>query len=469
MPGRSCHTVRAALIVDHPQRDLAGLVLVACHLASEGVTSLLVPMNLQHKEIFAWRPEFVLLNYLRRNNESFAAQCAQLKISFGILDTEGAVLQSPEAFARVMAKDPSVRGRAAFFCSWGPQFAARAVEAQWYRADQIVVTGSPRLDAYAPGWRRMALDGLNGFSGDNGIPFSPDAPLVLVNGNFPVANPLFQTPKEERRMYVERFGMEEKTVRTLQQTQRRTLEELVQMTNRLAARFPEVQFIYRPHPFERVETYRPLLEELPNLHLIKSGAVDGWILRCRAVIQRSCSTAIEAAMAGVPALSPRWIPAHLQPLAEAVSLPCGSQEELAHTLEAILQGRFQMPVHIRQELDRVIRDWFFRIDGHAHERVAARILQTLSERAKGKVSVRWNPYAWRRLRGDTWRSAIGATFRGPSGRGEPSSPGWEESEKFFDAPKVEKLVKVVPDEGKGRCRISVERMGHSVGIFQQDR
>ena len=72
---------RVAFVVDHPQRDLAGLVLTALDLCRHGVTCHLVPLNLQERELPALGPDFVVLNYLRRGNEGpvRALQPAEVK------------------------------------------------------------------------------------------------------------------------------------------------------------------------------------------------------------------------------------------------------------------------------------------------------------------------------------------------------------------------------------------------------
>ena len=69
---RDAQPPRIAIVVDHPERDLAGLVLTALDLTQRGIVCHLVPLNLQEREIWALAPDFVLFNYLRRSNEQFA-------------------------------------------------------------------------------------------------------------------------------------------------------------------------------------------------------------------------------------------------------------------------------------------------------------------------------------------------------------------------------------------------------------
>ena len=52
------------------------------------------------------------------------------------------------------------------------------------------------------------------------------------------------------------------------------MRDLVTLTNHLAERFPDAAFVYRPHPFERLETYKEMLGSHQNLHLVKEGSLE---------------------------------------------------------------------------------------------------------------------------------------------------------------------------------------------------
>src|SRR5215470_7793460 len=129
-----------ALVVDHPQRDLAGLVLTALDLAQRGIVCHLVPMNLQEREIWALAPDFVLFNYLRRSNERFARSLIDAGIAFGVLDTEGAVWPDPDEYASLLWKDATLRAKARCVCLWGARLASFLIDRGFFTRDQIVVT-----------------------------------------------------------------------------------------------------------------------------------------------------------------------------------------------------------------------------------------------------------------------------------------------------------------------------------------
>src|ERR1700754_4540675 len=114
---------RVALVVDHPERDLPGLVLTALDLAQRGVVCHLVPVNLQEREIWALEPDFVLFNYLRRSNERFAADLMNAGIAFGSIDTEGAIWPDMDEYASLLWLDAGRLREARCVCIWGQRLA----------------------------------------------------------------------------------------------------------------------------------------------------------------------------------------------------------------------------------------------------------------------------------------------------------------------------------------------------------
>ena len=234
--------MRIALIVDNPYRDLPGLVLLAARLCRQGATCFLVPMY-SSGELGMLVPDVVLLNYLRLNNQDVARRMQRAGVKVCVLDTEGGVLPDLGGYTKTLARDPELFRNVSCFFSWGPRLAEYLRREGVYREDQVMVTGAPRFDFYVPPLRGAAL------RASTYVEAYPQ-PLVLVNGNFPFANPRFQTPEEEVRMMVTRFGYDHGLMLQWQDTTRRAMHELAALTNGLARRFPRVTFVYRPHPFE---------------------------------------------------------------------------------------------------------------------------------------------------------------------------------------------------------------------------
>lgn len=450
--------MRVALVVDNPLRDLPGLVLVARSLCERGATCYLVPMYFLY-ELWSLAPDLVLLNYLRPNNEDLARQLMDAGIVVGVHDTEGGVVPDVDLYSKIMSRDADVRQRVSFVCVWGPKVAEVARSVGTYCDEQLVVTGTARYDFYQPPWRKAALENS---PYANGFPL----PLVLINGTFPLCNPGFQTPEEEVRMLVEKFSFDPKLTAEWQRAAHRAMCGLAELTNNLARRFPHVSFIYRPHPFERVATYETLLEKLPNLHLLKVGSVDGWMLRASAVIQRSCSTVVDAGMIGIPALLPAWLPVGLTvPVYDELSVGCESEEMMAGVLESIFSGNYLPPSFVTRRLDEVISDWYYAADGLAHERIADCIM----ERANGSSRVDrlgqcrnfarsggWGTVKRRQRVRDAVIKRLGLPPDWSFRKWKRMGPGrdldwWLSSEKYFSAEQVAALVRALDEaESEGQ-------------------
>jgi surface carbohydrate biosynthesis protein len=440
--------MKVALVVDNPIRDLPGLVLVAKHLAERGATVHLVPMNLQQWELFALAPDYVLLNYFRKNNEALVKRLLNVGMGIGVLDTEGGVMSSFSAYEQTLATDRESRAGIATFMSWGPRLAEHALVSNWFSPSQVAVTGAPRFDFYHEQWQPAALA-----SGD--VPVGLPRPIVLVNGNFPLANPQFSTREDEGQRLVHQFGFPTADVATWQEAQAQAMAGLTQLANLLAERFPAVTFVYRPHPFENTERYSGLLARRANLHLIRKGSVDSWILNSVAVIQRSCATAIEAGIAGRLALSPSWLPTPRElPAANAVSIQCATSDELLAALARILSGSFTLPPSVETAIEQVICDWFHAIDGRSAERVTEQILshappQTASATEGTRSLYGLDGRVVQRLAGSV-RKTLGLSPDRSFRISHQSSPSWDGSEKYFDVARVSQLAHAIDGARRGK-------------------
>jgi surface carbohydrate biosynthesis protein len=388
-------------------------------------------------------PDFVLLNYLRVTNIRVAKWLLRQGVLLGVLDTEGGVFEDLQAYSRQLAGSRRLRHRICCFCSWGNALADLAREEGLFASDAIKVTGSPRMDFYCSAWRQAALKN------------SPRAdqvsrPLVLINGTFPVANPLFRTPEEERQMLIKEFGMSPGYVDAWIRSGNQSLREMSSLASTLASKFPAASFVYRPHPFEGMRVYEELLDDRPNLHLLKEGTVDGWILRACAVLHQSCSTAVEAVVSGVPALSPRWVPAFRTVAAiEAVTLHVPSREEMIEAVGQAIEGELQLPARVEEALDGIVADLYGWVDGNSSQRVAEVICRVLRDAPDRGGSGRKAPPAWvhspfRRRMGNAVRNLLGLaedfSFRKMRRVPLPQRIPWEHTAKRFTSQQVSDLV-----------------------------
>lgn len=363
---------KVALIVDNPQRDLAGLVLVALELCQHGVDCYLVPATLREAEIWSLAPDFVLLYHFRRGFTKFIEQLQRAGIAIGALENEGGVWPQVKNYTDTIVADRELRKAARFMCAWGPKLADALVDGEFFTRDQMRVTGAPRFDFYHPAWSSVVLgERANGSE-------SSDQPRILFNTNYSDGNPRFETVEVGIAHLVEVFRIPRAAAEQLMETQRRAVRDSVELARWLARDYPNARIVLRPHPFESPDVYANALGDIPNVELNLDGPVQAQIARAVAVIQRTSTTAVETSIAGVPALSPRWIPTATQmPLVDSVSVPCESYEALRGTVDSILAGDYRTPDDIRCSTELVIREWFHAMDGMAHRRVAEAVVGEL--------------------------------------------------------------------------------------------
>lgn len=355
---------RIAFLVDHPRRDLAGIVLTAMALCERGFLCYLVPLNLRETETFALRPDHVVLNFARRGSEAFAEALGEAGIGMSVLETEGVVWSNDEEYAAMFWARPELRARIHAACIWGPRLAGELVRRGIYTSAQAQVTGCPRYDFYHPSLRRaLAPDEKSGRNG---------SATVLVNTNFSLTNSRFVPLAQNLVSLRAATPITEQQSEEWARVEQGALRATIDMVKCLARDFPAASIVLRPHPFEDATTYESALAGAPNVRIDGSGPVLARLVASDVLIQRSCTTGVEAAMLDKPTLSPLWItPPYLFEVAEAVSQGCESYGALRDGVTAVIEGRYHVPETVAGARATVIPESFHTIDGLAHERVAA--------------------------------------------------------------------------------------------------
>lgn len=465
--------MKIALVVDNPYRDLPGLVLLARELASRGATCFLVPYNLREQEIWALAPDFALLNFVRTANESWIDQLVRCGITVGILDTEGSIFSPIPADALedldtaehirdkkshtiidylvTIARNADVRRKVACYLAWSKDVGDFLVQNELFTPDQIKVTGAPRTDLLTPSYRSASKE-MSGYA--DGY----SSPVVLINASFPMANPAFMTPEQEVEQMVKTFRYRREYVEGFVRAQTIGLRGITRLANDLAHTFPEATFIVRPHPFEGMAAYRFTLDELPNLLLRKQGTVEGWILRASCLIQLGSSTAVEAAVLGVPSLTPTWLPLNAPvPVSTLASEAVGSPDELKAKLREIFSGHYQPTESKRGDIAQAIRSAYGEIDGQASERAADVILETILRHPINASQIysraRQQAYTFK-LKGPRWRRWLHARSSQLLGRGvhwswpkfknlQQANLPWDKSEKRFGPEQIQSMIQAL--------------------------
>jgi len=361
------------LIVDNPLRDLEGLVLLGRQLAAKGATATLVPMYEQGFDVPALRPDMVLVNYTRPNNADLIKSYKRAGILVGVLDTEGIGGKNPDQFAE-MVKSVGCTDLVDLYCVWGRAQHAAFLRRGTVPAAQLHATGCPRYDFCAEPWRAA-------------LPKPSIEPgYVLINTNFPVANPRFSDSSSAEEDSMVQAGFSREFARQFIVDAGKAYRSVVETSIRLAKHFKDVQFVLRPHPFENIASY-DVLAELPNFHVRQDGTSLEWISGARLLVHQNCSTAIEATMLKVEPLSMEWFntPSLRLDAATRVSRGAGSESDLLELVQQGLDGRLP-PVgrDTEQFRQQIIVDLYTAVDGANSSRVIEAVLGAIAAARGGK-------------------------------------------------------------------------------------
>jgi len=357
---------QVCLIVDNPLRDLDGLVLLGAQLARRGVDAWLVPMYEQGFDCWAIGADFVLANYVRPNNLDMLKRYLGAGIRVGILDTEGVGGKSADEFAKLVARSGGA-AQMDLYCVWGESQRQALEHERLVAADRLRVTGCPRYDFCAEPWSAA-------------LPRPAAEPgYVLVNTNFPVVNPRFSSgPEGERRTMIQ-AGFSVEFADAYVRDAKAAHAGMIDLMKHLLQRFPGQRFVLRPHPFESGAAYGEL-QAWGNFELRQEGTSVEWLSQACALVHLNCSTAVEAAMLGKPALSPAWLdsPTLNVPVPHRLSLHGADVDALDALLLQVLDASAgERAASIATLRNEVIGASYHDIDGHAAERAADAIVDTL--------------------------------------------------------------------------------------------
>jgi surface carbohydrate biosynthesis protein len=248
-------------------------------------------------------------------------------------DEEGLVRFAGEEYYRRRLSPTAIR-QVAHLMAWGEDNANALRQYPHYHGAPIHITGNPRVDLMRPELREF---------------YRPDAERIrerygdflLINTNFGQINH-FYSDLGEMKAAVEGRGPDADNPFDVGRGRMkvRLFEAFLSMLPVLCEAFPQQAIVLRPHPSESHEPWQAIAAEHPNLHVINEGSVVPWLLAARALVANGCTTLIEAAVLGLPAVNfkPVSEPGLEDPLPQQFGYPAVRIDDVISTLNALLTG-----------------------------------------------------------------------------------------------------------------------------------
>ena len=176
--------------------------------------------------------------------------------------------------------------------------------------------------------------------------------FILINTNFNHVNAfgpdinLFIPPKKpggKARFGRAARGMSREYASGLHNHKRAIFEHFKALIPKLKQAFPQHTVVVRPHPTENHQVYRDIAADCQGVEVCNEGNVVPWLMATRALIHNGCTTAVEAYVMKVPAISYRPVLNEdydngFYRLPNGLSHECFDLEQLTTTLQKILSG-----------------------------------------------------------------------------------------------------------------------------------
>lgn len=290
------------LVVDHPVRDLFGIIRVACELLRQHYTIYLVPWNLisltNGNILKLISSKNLLLNYYRKNNENLVNRLLDRGFKLHILETEGGLLNLND-YLKYVGK-PTKKNNNLSMLTWNRKTTIGLNSLKEFNGIRIIQTGSPRYDLYEAKIQQNIKEDfqLKEKYGHLDIVFSTTFALV---------NSKYNTSKYEKYIYENDFNFNSKALMNTFYKEKIDFDNFIQVIKVVAEHFDSKNILIRPHPFEQSQTYKIIFSKYNNVEIENR---DNFALTApfiKVLVHSGCSTAFEFQSTSGVTFLPGWL------------------------------------------------------------------------------------------------------------------------------------------------------------------
>ncbi|GMQ87911.1 MAG: hypothetical protein BMS9Abin08_1125 [Gammaproteobacteria bacterium] len=333
------------LPVENQVRELDSKLLLACVAAQSGFSSVIGSRREMEFNIDAFPSAIYLSKSMTIRSLLFFRVARRFGHRIVAWDEEALVHLPPETYFSRRLHPSAIRQVLDLF-AWGQDN-----EDLWRQYPQlpenmpIHAIGNPRGD--------MLREEIRSFYADDAAALRERyGDFILVNTNFNHVNAfgpdinLFRSSKRpgaKARFGRAARGMSREYAMGLHNHKQAIFEHFKALIPELEQAFPRHTIVVRPHPTENHQVYRDIAAGCQRVEVSNEGNVVPWLMATRALIHNGCTTAVEAYVMNVPAISYR--PAVSEDydngfyrLPNGLSHECFDFHELTTLLQKILVG-----------------------------------------------------------------------------------------------------------------------------------
>ena len=373
--------MRVGIIVDHPKRDLDGIIMMSHALTSGGHTALIIPNYEQATDVPLLDLDIIVVNFARPANFELVKGYVKQNIKVVVMDTEAGVMaeqgaNSPNQLSQFI-KDSGFSDLLSGYIFWGSTLYSVFKENNVLPDSKLFLTGVPRFDFTSAQWRKLLTYKRNDY--------------VLVNCNFPIVNPRFVSSADSEIETMVQAGWGREYSEQVFNDLSIIIKQVTEITKRLAKDFPEETFLVRPHPFENAQYYKKAFEAYNNIVVDGEGSVLNVINNSKCIIHLNCGTSVEAVMLDkLPISLECFNTPHMaqhSKLPSKVSFPVVNYEELQQSLANL--DKTTSEFRFDEVYDAEIKQWFHLNDGCSAKRIVDR-LESMEEGLGSASGIAWS-------------------------------------------------------------------------------
>jgi len=371
--------------IDHKWRDLPGYVYLGHQLEKKGYKVFFFRNGLERFAISGIRPNIVVINHLHyKFKQEFAKKLKQMGIHVVILPTEG--IPTLKETVRWHAGERFDLSGLSLQLSWTDEFKKILKSNKTISPNIIKTIGCPRFDFYK--------DPLKSFLSDKKSLLSKyqitnnKFPIVTIATNFTLA----QFHNKNQTLY-KKITSNWDGIQTTDKSRNEnainsfesraiTLENI----KKLLIDYPNVNFILKTHPSEDQNFYKGFYDEMSSEFKQRFALINNeyiWdVLNISDIeISRSCTTAVESWIIGIPTIEMQF---HTKRLYYSDEHASGSDivstyDELCQTLNYYLNGGRISEDKLKNR-KIFLNKWCYKLDGNSTNRAVDELLKLKKQR-----------------------------------------------------------------------------------------
>lgn len=331
--------------VENQVRELDAKLLLACVSAWRGFTSIIGPKRELENRIASFPKSVYVAKSMVQGNSKFLGAAHKLGHINVAWDEEALVHLPPDIYFTRRFSSEALAYISHLF-AWGEDNANL-----WRQYPElpdgmpIHITGNPRNDLLRPEIRPYYEKDVNEIRSTYGDFILINTNVNHVNAFLPGRN-LFlpiEKPGEKPEFGRAARGMTREYAEGLRKFKQAIFEAFQKLIPVLEKSFPSHTIIVRPHPTESQEVYHQIAEGCKHVQVTNKGNVVPWLLATQALIHNGCTTAVEAYVMRIPAISYRatideTYDNGFYALPNQLSHQCFDLDQLQDTLSKILAG-----------------------------------------------------------------------------------------------------------------------------------